>query len=83
MRRRLLAPVGDDPAWLAALAGGLTAGVVGALSEDSGPVLFVVAVFALGCVSTYLWGRPAPAAERPPRPATAQHDRAQASAVEA
>jgi hypothetical protein len=83
LRRRLLAPVGDDPAWLAALAGGLTAGVVGALSEDSGPVLFVVAVFALGCVSTYLWGRPAPAAERPPRPATAQHDRAQASAVEA
>ena len=28
-RKRLLAPVGDDPAWLAALAGGLTAGVVG------------------------------------------------------
>jgi hypothetical protein len=57
-RARLLAPVAGDPAWLAALAGGLAAGVVGALFEDSGPVLFVVAVFALGCVLTYLWGRP-------------------------
>ncbi len=57
-RARLLAPVGGDPAWLAALAGGLAAGVVGALVEDSGPVLLVVAVFALGCVLSYLWGRP-------------------------
>jgi len=59
-RARLLAPVGSDPGWLAALAGGLTAGVVGALIEDSGPVLLVVAVFALGCVLSYLWGRPQP-----------------------
>jgi hypothetical protein len=56
--RRLLAPVDCDPAWLAALAGGLTAGVTGALSEDSGPVLLVIAVFALGCVLGYLWNRP-------------------------
>jgi hypothetical protein len=55
--RRLLAPVGSDPAWTAAFAGGVAAGVVGALTEDSGPVLLVVAVFALGCVLTYLWGR--------------------------
>jgi hypothetical protein len=58
MRRSLLAPVGGDPAWLAALAGGLAAGVVGALVEDSGPVLLVVAVFALGCVLSYLWAPP-------------------------
>jgi hypothetical protein len=57
-RERLLHPVGGDPAWLAALAGGLTAGVVGALVEDSGPVLLVVAFFALICVVAYLWGRP-------------------------
>jgi hypothetical protein len=57
-RERLLAPVGGDPGWLAALSGGLAAGVVGALVEDSGPVLLVVAVFALGCVLSYLWGRP-------------------------
>ncbi len=56
--RRLFAPVEGDPAWLAAFAGGLTAGVVGALTEDSGPVLLVVAVFALGCVLSYLWNRP-------------------------
>jgi hypothetical protein len=58
-RERLCAPVSSDPAWIAALAGGLTAGVVGALSEDSGPVLLVVAVFVLGCVCGYLWGAPA------------------------
>jgi hypothetical protein len=63
-RDRLLAPVASDPAWLAALAGGLAAGVVGALVEDSGPVLLVVAVFALGCVLSYLWGRPASASGR-------------------
>ncbi len=55
-RDRVLAPVHLDPAWLAALSGGLTAGVIGALSEDSGPELLVVAVFALGCVLSYLWG---------------------------
>ncbi len=55
-RERLLIPVHGDPAWLAAFAGGLTAGLVGAFSEDSGPVLFVIAAFALGCVVTYLWG---------------------------
>jgi hypothetical protein len=76
-RVRLLAPVGDDPAWQAVLAGGVTAGIVGALSEDSGPVLLVVAVFTLGCVASYLWGRPAgrlhPVAP-PALAATAQHD---------
>jgi hypothetical protein len=56
-RARLLRSVGSDPAWTAALAGGLAAGVVGALTEDSGPLLLVVAVFALGCVAAYLWGR--------------------------
>jgi hypothetical protein len=57
-RERLLAPVGGDRLWLAALAGGLAAGFTGALSEDSGPVLLVVAVFTLGCLVAYLWGRP-------------------------
>jgi hypothetical protein len=56
LRGRLLAPVGEDPAWFAVLAGGLTAGIVGTVSEDSGPVLLVVAVFTLGCVAAYLWG---------------------------
>lgn len=58
--RQLLRPVAADPLWAAALAGGLAAGVAGALAEDSGPVLLVVAVFTLGCVLSYLWGRPRP-----------------------
>lgn len=57
-RERLCAPVGADPAWMAALCGGVTAGAIGALSEDSGPVLLVVAVGALACVLAYLWGKP-------------------------
>jgi hypothetical protein len=57
-RERLLAPVASDPGWLAALAGGLTAGVVGTLSEDSGPLLLVSAVAALGCVLLYLHAAP-------------------------
>ena len=57
-RDRLLAPVDGDRLWLAAFAGGLAAGIVGALSEDSGPVLLVVAVFVLGCLLAYLWGQP-------------------------
>ena len=61
MRPRVLAPVGEDPAWRAALYGSLTAGVVGSLVEDSGPVLLVTAVFTGGCVLCYLWGRPRPA----------------------
>jgi hypothetical protein len=65
-RHRLLNPVAADPVWLAALAGGLTAGVVGALAEDSGPVLLVVAVFTLGCVLSYLWGRPVHAQQAAP-----------------
>lgn len=65
--KRLLDPVGGDPAWQAALAGGLAAGVVGALVEDSGPVLLVVAVFTLICVLAYLWGRPVVAQTPTPR----------------
>ncbi len=57
-RAALLEPVRQDPAWQAALAGGLSAGVIGALVEDSGPVLLVVAVFALGSVASYLSAAP-------------------------
>jgi hypothetical protein len=65
-RARVLAPVAGDRVWMAALAGGLAAGVVGALVEDSGPVLLVVAVFALACEVGYLWGRPRGAGARAP-----------------
>jgi hypothetical protein len=58
-RDRVLAPVRAAPAFAAALTGSVTAGVVGSLVEDSGPVLLVVATYALGCALSYLWGRPA------------------------
>jgi hypothetical protein len=74
-RARLLAPVAGDPAWLAALCGGLAAGVVGALVEDSGPVLLVVAVFALGCVLSYLSGRPRTDSTPPARSAAQVQER--------
>lgn len=45
-------------AWSAALLGGLAGGVVGALSNDSGPLLFVVAVFVLAVTTAYLHGAP-------------------------
>jgi hypothetical protein len=62
-RRRLYANL-PGPAYSAALIGGLTAGVVGALANDSGPLLFVVAVFLLGLITAYLAGAPRPSAAR-------------------
>jgi len=45
-------------AWTAALIGGLAAGLAGALTNDSGPVLFINAVVGLAVLSAYLLGRP-------------------------
>jgi hypothetical protein len=64
LRNRRLFAVLPDPAWRAALFGGLAAGIAGALTEDSGPMLFVVAIFVLACVTAYIRG--APSAPRPP-----------------
>ncbi len=79
-REWLLQPVAGDPAWAAALAGGLTAGVVGSLVEDSGPLLLVGAVLTLLCVTGYLHGRP----QAPPRnPGTPPGSRSHALKPEA
>jgi hypothetical protein len=56
-RRWLYGPL-NDAAWTAALIGGLTCGVVGSVAEDSGPLLFVVAAFALIIVTAYIQGDP-------------------------
>jgi hypothetical protein len=53
--RRIYDPV-RAPAWHAALLGGLTGGIAGALSEDSGPLLLVVAVAALAALTAYIHG---------------------------
>jgi hypothetical protein len=57
-RDRIYAPLRGSPAWRAALIGGLTASIAGALTNDSGPVLFVFGVFLLGCATAYVRGAP-------------------------
>ena len=57
-RKRIFAPVGGAPSWQAALIGGLTASVVGALFNDSGPLLLAVGVFLLACATAYIRGDP-------------------------
>ncbi len=57
-RERIYAPLRGSPAWAAALAGGLAAAVVGALFNDSGPILLVFGVFVLACVTAYVRGDP-------------------------
>lgn len=56
-RERLYAAL-PHRGWAAALAGGLAAGIAGALTNDSGPVLFINATIALAGVTAYLLGRP-------------------------
>lgn len=77
-RRRLLAPVDDDPGIRAGLAGIVGVGVGGALFNDSGPVLLLFAAFIAACGVLYIRGdprlalaavEPAPAAVPSPEPA--------------
>jgi hypothetical protein len=62
-RERIYAPLRGSPAWRAGLAGGLAASVVGALFNDSGPILLLFGVFVLACVTAYVRGDPALADE--------------------
>jgi hypothetical protein len=57
-RERIYAPLHGSPAWRAALIGGLTGSIAGALTNDSGPVLFVFGVFLLACATAYVRGAP-------------------------
>ena len=56
----------DGPIWPAALICGLAGGLVGSLTEDSGPLLIVVATVTLAGVCSYLLGRPAEAVNEAP-----------------
>ena len=55
--RRMFEPFAG-PIWPAALVGGLTGGLVGSFTEDSGPLLLVVATVTLAGLCSYLLGRP-------------------------
>ena len=59
LRNRWLYRSVPHPMWRAALLGGLAAGVIGTFAEDSGPLLFVVAVYTLAAATAYIQGRPA------------------------
>ena len=58
-RERIYAPLRGSASWRAALIGGLTASIVGALSNDSGPLLFAFGVAVLTCATAYVRGDPA------------------------
>jgi hypothetical protein len=63
-RERIYAPLAGSPSYRAALIGGLTASVVAALSNDSGPLLLAFGVFVLTCLTAYVRGDPRLAEER-------------------
>jgi len=71
IRNRQMFKPFDGPIWPAALIGGLAGGLVGSFTEDSGPLLIVVATVTLAGVCSYLLGRPADAVtetrDPPPR----------------
>jgi hypothetical protein len=57
-RARIFAPLAGSDVWRAALAGSVAAGVVGSLSNDSGPLLLVVSTFAVVAATVYVRGDP-------------------------
>jgi hypothetical protein len=57
-RELIYGSVRHERCWQAVLLGGLAAGVVGALTNDSGPILLINAVIALAAVSAYLFAKP-------------------------
>jgi hypothetical protein len=58
-RDRVYAPLRDHPAFMAGIWGSLSATVIGALSNDSGPVIFALGFLGLAFATGYVWGRPA------------------------
>ncbi|MEA2440450.1 MAG: hypothetical protein QOH76_1874, partial [Thermoleophilaceae bacterium] len=58
-RERLYAPLRDQPAFMAGVWGSFSATVIGALSNDSGPVIFALGFLGLVFATGYAWGRPA------------------------
>lgn len=63
-RERIYVPLRGSPVWRAAIAGGLTASVIGSLFNDSGPILLVIGVFLLACLTAYIRGSPRPTDDR-------------------
>jgi hypothetical protein len=58
-RERVYAPLRGHPAFMAGIWGGFSAIVAGALSNDSGPVIFALGFLILMFATGYVWGGPA------------------------
>jgi hypothetical protein len=67
-RDRLFAPLRDYPAFMAGMWGCFSATVVGALSNDSGPVIFVLGFLGLLFATGYVRGRPGEGRQPAPAP---------------
>jgi hypothetical protein len=57
-RDRLFAPLRDQPAFMAGIWGAFWATVIGALSNDSGPVIFALGFLGILFATGYVRGRP-------------------------
>jgi hypothetical protein len=57
-RERVYAPLRDHPAFMAGIWGSFSATVVGALSNDSGPVIFALGFLGLLFATGYVWAGP-------------------------
>jgi hypothetical protein len=57
-RDRLYAPIRDHPAFVAGMVGALAATVIGALANDSGPVIFITGAVTLLLATGYVAARP-------------------------
>jgi hypothetical protein len=62
-RERLFAPLSDHPAFMAGIWGSFFATVIGALSNDSGPVIFALGFLGLLFATGYVWGKPSAGGE--------------------
>jgi hypothetical protein len=62
-RRELYRPLRGQPAFMAGIWGAFAATVVGALSNDSGPVIFIVGTFGLLLATAYARGAPGAATQ--------------------
>jgi hypothetical protein len=67
-RDRVFAPIREYPAFMAGIWGSFSATVIGALSNDSGPVMFALGFLGLLFATGYVRGRPQEPRSAPPEP---------------
>lgn len=76
-RDRLFGSLSDHPAFMAGIWGSFAATVIGALSNDSGPVIFALGFLGLLFATGYVWGKPE-TRDEPPRTRVRAREKASA-----